>query len=159
MQLDTIGKNIRRYRLMKKFRQEDLAEKAGLTTNYIGMVERGEKIPSLETFIKILNALEVSSDMVLTDVLETGYTVKNSILNEKLAKLAPEDRSNYPFDRRFFSVRGNLFPKRLCRRVCAFHSRPDSNPHFIYDFLFTHFMCFCNFLNYVLQYISSYVLW
>jgi len=63
MQLDTIGKNIRKYRLMKKFRQEDLAEKAGLTTNYIGMVERGEKIPSLETFIKILNALEVSSDM------------------------------------------------------------------------------------------------
>ena len=52
MQLDTIGKNIRKYRLMKKFRQEDLAEKAGLTTNYIGMVERGEKIPSLETFIK-----------------------------------------------------------------------------------------------------------
>lgn len=41
----------------------------------------------------LLNALEVSSDMVLTDVLETGYTVKNSILNEKLAKLAPEDRS------------------------------------------------------------------
>ena len=37
--------------------------------------------------------MEVSSDMVLADVLETGYTVKNSILNEKLAKLAPEDRS------------------------------------------------------------------
>ena len=34
MQLDTIGKNIRKYRLMKKFRQEDLAERAGLTTNY-----------------------------------------------------------------------------------------------------------------------------
>ena len=54
-----------------------------MTTNYIGMVERGEKIPSLETFIKIVNALGVSSDMVLTDVLETGYTVKNSMLNEK----------------------------------------------------------------------------
>ena len=93
MQLDTIGKNIRKYRLSKKYRQEDLAERAGLTTNYIGMVERGEKIPSLETFIKILNALEVSSDMILADVLDTGYTVKNSILNEKLAKLAPEDKS------------------------------------------------------------------
>ena len=63
------------------------------STNYIGMVERGEKIPSLETFIKIVNALGVSSDMVLTDVLETGYTVKNSMLNEKLEKLAPEDRN------------------------------------------------------------------
>ena len=57
------------------------------------MVERGEKIPSLETFIKIVNALGVSSDMVLTDVLETRYTVKNSMLNEKLEKLAPEDRN------------------------------------------------------------------
>ena len=92
MKLDTIGKNIRKFRLAKKLRQEDLAEKTDLTTNYIGMVERGEKIPSLETFIKILNALGVSSDMVLTDVLETGYTVKNSMLNEKLEKLAPEDR-------------------------------------------------------------------
>ena len=57
------------------------------------MVERGEKIPSLETFIQIVNALGVSSDMVLTDVLETGYTVKNSMLNEKLEKLVPEDRN------------------------------------------------------------------
>ena len=64
MKLATIGKNIRKYRLMKKLRQEDLAEKAGLTANYIGMVERGEKIPSLETFIKILNTLGVSADMV-----------------------------------------------------------------------------------------------
>lgn len=76
---------------MKKYRQEDLAERAGLTTNYIGMVERGEKIPSLETFIKILNALGVSGDMVLVDVLDTGYTVKNSMLNEKLEKLATKD--------------------------------------------------------------------
>ena len=93
MKLDTIGKNIRKFRLARKLRQEDLAEKTDLTTNYIGMVERGEKIPSLETFIKIVNALGVSSDMVLTDVLETGYTVKNSMLTEKLEKLVPEDRN------------------------------------------------------------------
>ena len=83
MKLDTIGKNIRKYRLAKKLRQEDLAEKAGLSANYIGMVERGEKIPSLETFITILNALEVSADMVLADVVSTGYIVINSMLNEK----------------------------------------------------------------------------
>ena len=92
MKLDTIGKNIRKYRLVKKLRQEDLAEKAGLSANYIGMVERGEKIPSLETFITILNALDVSADMVLADVVNTGYTVKNSMLNEKLSKLSAEDR-------------------------------------------------------------------
>ncbi len=92
MKLDTIGKNIRKYRLIKKLRQEDLAEKTGLSANYVGMVERGEKIPSLETFVNIVNALGISADMVLTDVVETGYTVKNSILNEKLSKLSAEDR-------------------------------------------------------------------
>ena len=93
MKLATIGKHIRKYRLIKKLRQEDLVEKAGLTANYIGMLERGEKIPSLETFIKILNTLGISADMVLSDVLDNGYTVKNSMLNEKLEKLAPEDRN------------------------------------------------------------------
>lgn len=93
MKLDTIGKNIRKFRLAKKLRQEDLAERTGLTANYIGMVERGEKIPSLETFIKILNVLGVSGDMVLSDVLDMGYIVKTSMLNEKLEKLTPEDRN------------------------------------------------------------------
>lgn len=92
MKLDTIGKNIKKFREIKKLRQEDLAEKTDLTTNYIGMIERGEKIPSLETFINILNSLGVSADMVLSDVLDNGYTVKDSLLNEKLEKLVPEDR-------------------------------------------------------------------
>lgn len=93
MKLDTIGKNIRKFREIKKLRQEDLAEKTDLTTNYIGMIERGERIPSLETFINILNSLGVSADMVLSDVLDNGYKVKDSLLNEKLEKLVPEDRN------------------------------------------------------------------
>lgn len=92
MNLDTIGKNIRQFRIEKKMSQEDLAEKAGLSSNYIGMIERGEKIPSLTTFINILNSLGVSADMILTDVLNTGYMVKNSMLNEKIEKLTPQDR-------------------------------------------------------------------
>ena len=89
---ESIGKNIRKYRLEKKLRQEDLAELSGLRTNYIGMVERGEKIPALETFITILNVLEVSADVILADVLATGYTVKDSLLAEKMAKLSKDER-------------------------------------------------------------------
>lgn len=92
VQFSSIGKNIRKFRLEKKLRQEDLAERSGLSTNYIGMVERGEKIPSLETFIGIINALGVTADMVLTEVLDTGYEVKNSMLNEKLKKLSKSER-------------------------------------------------------------------
>lgn len=93
MGYEAIGKNIRKYRIVKKLRQEDLAEKAGLSTNYVGALERGEKIPALETFIDIVNVLGVSADMILCDVLDTGYEVKNSLLNEKLEKLPAGERA------------------------------------------------------------------
>lgn len=92
MSIYSIGKNIRKYRLAKGLHQDDLAEMADLSVNYIGMIERGQKIPSLESFINIVNALDVSSDMILTDVLNQGYKVKNSLLNEKIEMLSKEDR-------------------------------------------------------------------
>ena len=93
MTTDSIGRNIRKYRMEKKMRQEDLAEKTGLSANYIGMLERGEKLPSLDTFISILNALGITADAVLCDVLENGYTVKNSLLNDKLQSLPETERN------------------------------------------------------------------
>ena len=92
MKYDTIGMNIRQYRMAKNLRQEDIAERTGLSTNYIGMIERGEKIPSLERFIDIANALHVSADQLLADVLDTGYTVKTSLLTDKISKLSTEER-------------------------------------------------------------------
>ena len=93
MELDSIGKNIRKFRQMKKLRLEDLAEKAGLSTNYVGALERGEKIPSLETLIRIVNTLDVSADMVLCDVVQAGYKVKTSLLSDKIEKLSAEDQA------------------------------------------------------------------
>ena len=77
----------------KDMKKKDLAEKAGVSINYIGSIERGEKLPALETFIDIINALGVSADMILSDVVEVEYTVKDSLLAEKLEKLDVEDRS------------------------------------------------------------------
>ena len=93
MKLESIGKNIRKYRLIKQLRQEGLAEKADLSINYVGAIERGEKTPSLESLIVIINALGVSADMILADVLDNGYVVKDSLLAQKLDKLSAEDRS------------------------------------------------------------------
>ena len=69
MDKNSIGNNIRKYRIDKKMNQEQLAERADLSTPYIGMIERGEKMPSLESFIKIVNALDVSADVILCDRL------------------------------------------------------------------------------------------
>ncbi len=88
----TIGKRIRFYREARKWSQEVFAERLGLSLTYVGMLERGEKLPSLETFIKIANTLGVSADLLLADVLDTGYTVKSSELTKKLDGLGAEER-------------------------------------------------------------------
>ena len=85
MDYTTIGKNLRTYRKQRTLTQEQLAERAGLSPNYIGILERGEKLPSLETLLTLLNQLNVSADMVLCDVLNTGYAIKGSQLSEQLA--------------------------------------------------------------------------
>ena len=93
MDYSSVGNNIKKYRIEKKMTQDELAIKTGLTRSYVGMLERGEKLPSFETLISILNVLEVSADMVLCDVLVTGYKVKDSLLSEKLEKVSREDRA------------------------------------------------------------------
>lgn len=92
MNMSSIGKRIRKYREEKGWRQEDFAEKIGLSVTYTGMIERGEKIPKLETFITIANVLGVSSDLLLADVLSVGYDIKSSELTEEISSLPPFER-------------------------------------------------------------------
>lgn len=91
MDYRSIGQNIRKVRKQRKLRQEDLAEKAGISLTYVGALERGEKIPSLETFIAIANALEISADVILCDVVTAGYEVKHSLITDKIDGLSKRD--------------------------------------------------------------------
>ena len=88
----SIGKRIRAARKNRGWRQEEFAEKIGLSVTYTGMIERGEKVPKLETFIRIANVLEVSADQLLADVLKVGYNIKSSMLSEKIEKLSQQER-------------------------------------------------------------------
>ena len=92
MNTSSIGKRIRKCREAKGWRQEDFAEKIGLSVTYTGMIERGEKVPKLETFITIANVLGVSADLLLADVLSTGYHIKSSEMTEEIASLSPVER-------------------------------------------------------------------
>ena len=88
----SIGKRIRAAREEKGWSQEVFAEKIGLSGAYTGMIERGEKVPKLETFIRIANALEVSADMLLADVLRAQLCIDTSARAESINKLGKESR-------------------------------------------------------------------
>lgn len=92
MDYSSIGKNIRQCRQDRRLSQEQLAERVNVSANYIGMIERGEKTPSLETFLALANALETSADRLLCEVLKVGYQEKSSQLSQQLASLSPKDR-------------------------------------------------------------------
>ena len=90
--IETIGLNIRKCRNAKMISQEDFAPKANVSSNYSSAVERGVKIPSVETLIDIMNALGVSADMIFCDVIDAGVTEKNNQLDAKVSQLSTKDR-------------------------------------------------------------------
>lgn len=53
------GKRIRELRLEKKWSQENLAEVTEFHRTYIGMVERGERNPSLKSIERFAKAFEI----------------------------------------------------------------------------------------------------
>ena len=59
-----IGKRVKQCRERLGISQEELAEKTGLTTNYISTVERGMSFPRCEKLIILLNGLESTSSTV-----------------------------------------------------------------------------------------------
>lgn len=60
-ELKLFGKNVRMLRLEKGLTQEELAEKIGVSANYIGMVERAERNTSLLKVFKIAKSLNVKT--------------------------------------------------------------------------------------------------
>ena len=65
--LREIGENIRKERKKQALTIEKLAEKAGITDNFLGKIERGDGTPSLSTLDSIANALGVGIDTLKGD--------------------------------------------------------------------------------------------
>ncbi len=63
--LINLGKIIRDKRELRNLTQIELASKAGVDRNYIGMVERGERNPSYLSLQKIANGLGITVDELI----------------------------------------------------------------------------------------------
>ncbi len=66
--LKTLAKRMKERRKIMGLSQEALAERSGVSSNFIARMETGERTPSLSTLIKLANALGASvSDLLNED--------------------------------------------------------------------------------------------
>ena len=76
---ELFGQRLREQRLKHHLTLEQVAEKADLSANYIG----------LATIVKILNALNISADELLCDLVPSASHVTDDEISKRLEGLTP----------------------------------------------------------------------
>lgn len=71
MNYEDLGRRVRECRKKKKMTQEELAEQTGISASFLGHIERGSRVASIETLVALCNALGVKSDYLLAASLTT----------------------------------------------------------------------------------------
>lgn len=69
------GSGLKTAREKKNLTQEDLAALVDISPTHVSVIERGTKIPRMDTFVAIANVLEVSADSLLVDVVDHATKV------------------------------------------------------------------------------------
>ena len=81
---ESLGKRIAQRRISMGYRQNEFAEKADLSNNYMSNIENGRSIPSLTTFANICINLETTPDMLLLGTIFTNDVPQDIIDSLKL---------------------------------------------------------------------------
>ncbi len=92
MDLTVIGNRIKAARERAHLTQEQLAEMVGLSPTHLSVIERGVKTPKLDTFVRIANALGVSVDALLLDVMDHASESITSEISAAVGRLPQKDQ-------------------------------------------------------------------
>jgi transcriptional regulator with XRE-family HTH domain len=63
-----VGKSLVRHRRAAELTQERLAEIAGLERGYVSLIERGHRMPTIETVFRLCRGLSCSPSELVRDV-------------------------------------------------------------------------------------------
>ena len=74
--LQIIANNIKTLRIKKGYTQEKLAETAGISVSHLSKVETGQKRMGMQTYLKVLRALEVTEEEYISVTVEKEQDVK-----------------------------------------------------------------------------------
>jgi len=91
IKLQEIGKRIREIRLSKGMTQNDLAFAAHISTSNISDIELGKSKIWLTTFVKIIEALQVSSDTILRPDVPSVNEIYQKEYAELLSDCSPAE--------------------------------------------------------------------
>lgn len=99
LNLHMLGKRIRDGRLKMDLTQFALAEEVGVSQNFLGDVERGLKVPSITTSIRLANVLGISLDVLFSDSLTIKEDVDDFYITDKqlsvLRKVVKDIKNNF----------------------------------------------------------------
>jgi len=70
-----LGKRVRARRTELNWTQERLAQEIGVSTSFIGHIERGSRKASIDTLVLLANAMQVSADVLLKGSLKLSEDV------------------------------------------------------------------------------------
>ena len=94
----TMGQKMRSRRRFLKISQEELAKAVQISPSFYGNIERGIRIPSIDTLVAIANALQVGVDYFLVDSLDAVFTRRSSEENKILTRFLREQIAELEFD-------------------------------------------------------------
>ncbi len=90
-----IGSRLKKARVAKHLTQERFAELVGLSAGYIGMIERGTRMPSFATFLDMLSVLKVTADFILCDAVDYVSGSRLAEYDSYIDKLSKAEREKH----------------------------------------------------------------
>ena len=71
MDYKDLGNRVRTVRRQQSLTQEQLAEKVGISPSFLGHIERGTRVASLDTLVALCNTLNVTPEYLLSASLHS----------------------------------------------------------------------------------------
>lgn len=84
----TIGKHIRQYRFELDKTQEEIAEKANISKNYLSKIETGKSAGRLDKYYSIAKALGVTIDMLIDNTSNRASSDNQLFYNQLLSLIS-----------------------------------------------------------------------
>ncbi len=80
-----VGQNIRRFRIQSKLTQDGLSERAGVSKQYLSLLEKGKKKGRLEIYYHIALALNITMDTLIGNQAPLDSAISHSDIVEKIS--------------------------------------------------------------------------